>query len=725
MKNSPSSFSLSRTLRYITLCLAGGWLLHAPLRAQTWDGGGTDNNWSTGLNWSTDSIPTAGPVLFNNTDKTSSSTVNNIVDQNFTLDALTFNNTGSTSTDWQYMQINSGITLTLDASTAPSTILTVGGLDGNTSGTSSITTRVKISGAGSLVINEPTSNVLIGNYDNLASGGAATGELDLSGLASFTATVANFSIGQGNRSVGLLTLGTSSTITASVLSVGYSASLNPNTSSILNLGSTTNLNVANIYIGAPTSSGNNVSSGILRFNPSLAGGDTETVVIRGQTGGSSRANLTVGQNSNDGSSPAARSVTGLADFTGGSVDALLDTLLIAYSEGNTSNASLTGTLSMNQGTIDASSVIVGRTGASSTSTAPTATGNLNVSGGTFTAGSIVLAYNSGGAQTVAGNLNISGTGTVYATTGITMGRRSATAGAITATVDITGGSLVSGGNISEHTENTNVSSALKLRGGTMDLGGHDISVDTFTVESGTLKNLHQLNSGGTLTKTTSGTLIIEGTNAYTGNTLVNAGNVQVNGTLTTSSIIVASQASVSGSGSIGGSLTINAGGTLSPGTGTTAVLTSGSLSLASGANVIIRLNGSTSGSGYDALNVAGTVNLNSNLGAGSDLVLTLGFAPTAGQTFTLITNDGSDAIEGMFATINGVAFGAGNTFSLTYNSTSYDFQLFYNKEGTSLVNGNDLLIVAVPEPAGRLLATLGLSLILLGRRIGWRKKLLL
>jgi DNA-binding beta-propeller fold protein YncE len=41
--------------------------LHLPLPV-VWDGGGVDNNWSTGLNWSTDVVPTASDaVLFDAT----------------------------------------------------------------------------------------------------------------------------------------------------------------------------------------------------------------------------------------------------------------------------------------------------------------------------------------------------------------------------------------------------------------------------------------------------------------------------------------------------------------------------------------------------------------------------------------------------------------------------------------------------------------------------------
>jgi hypothetical protein len=35
-----------------------GWAAFDPVHAQTWDGGGADNNWTTGLNWVGDAAPT-------------------------------------------------------------------------------------------------------------------------------------------------------------------------------------------------------------------------------------------------------------------------------------------------------------------------------------------------------------------------------------------------------------------------------------------------------------------------------------------------------------------------------------------------------------------------------------------------------------------------------------------------------------------------------------------
>ena len=64
-----------------------------------------------------------------------------------------------------------------------------------------------------------------------------------------------------------------------------------------------------------------------------------------------------------------------------------------------------------------------------------------------------------------------------------------------------------------------------------------------------------------------------------------------------------------GSGTIGGSVNVaSSGANLSPGstgTGSTAILHTGALTLATGSNFRVDINGTTAGSGYDQLSVTG------------------------------------------------------------------------------------------------------------------------
>ena len=73
-------------------------------------------------------------------------------------------------------------------------------------------------------------------------------------------------------------------------------------------------------------------------------------------------------------------------------------------------------------------------------------------------------------------------------------------------------------------------STLKLSGGTLDMGGFAIGtlaapINTLTFESGTLKNVASINGTAGITKTTAGTLTLEGPNSYTGVTTVRAGTL--------------------------------------------------------------------------------------------------------------------------------------------------------------------------------------------------------
>ena len=134
-------------------------------------------------------------------------------------------------------------------------------------------------------------------------------------------------------------------------------------------------------------------------------------------------------------------------------------------------------------------------------------------------------------------------------------------------------------------------------------------------------------------------------------------------------------------GSLGGSAVLGAvnvasGATLSPGA-STGVLSTGNLSLAAGATLLVEITGATPGTGYDQVHVAGSVTL-----AGAMLSLSVG-AVAPGTTFTIIANDGTDAVTGTFAGLaEGAIVDAGAArFSISYQG------------GT----GNDVVLSALPR----------------------------
>ncbi|MCX7423287.1 MAG: FG-GAP-like repeat-containing protein [Planctomycetia bacterium] len=167
-----------------------------------------------------------------------------------------------------------------------------------------------------------------------------------------------------------------------------------------------------------------------------------------------------------------------------------------------------------------------------------------------------------------------------------------------------------------------------------------------------------------LDKSGTGTLTLTRPHTYTGLTRILAGTLLLNGSLT-SDVVVASGGTFGGSGTIGGghTLTINNGGTLAPGN-SPGIVNSGSVTFNSGSIFSVELNGTTVGTGYDQLNVTGTVDLN-----GATLDAILGFTPAAGATFVIVNNDGSDAINGTFGSLSQGALLtiAGKKFHIYYD----------------------------------------------------------
>lgn len=196
-----------------------------------------------------------------------------------------------------------------------------------------------------------------------------------------------------------------------------------------------------------------------------------------------------------------------------------------------------------------------------------------------------------------------------------------------------------------------------------------------------------------LDKTTAGTLAITSANTYSNGTYVQGGTLLVNNTTGSGTgsgkVEVWSGATLGGNGTVAGPTNVLAGGILSPGNSIDS-LTVGNLNLSG------KLYAESNGDDLaDNVNVIGTV----TLGAGSSLDFVLSAIPQGTQPFTLISNDGTDAVTGTFATINGAPVAGDGSFFARYGTTDYLFKVQY--DGGS---GNDVMVVAVPEPGVVLLA---------------------
>ncbi len=145
---------------------------------------------------------------------------------------------------------------------------------------------------------------------------------------------------------------------------------------------------------------------------------------------------------------------------------------------------------------------------------------------------------------------------------------------------------------------------------------------------------------------------------------------------TTGVLVEGSNATFQGTGGVTGSVSLIMSGHIAPGVGGPGVLSTGSLTGSAGTTFDVQLvSAAAAGLGYDQIKVTGSVNLN-----GSTLNLTSAFTPAPNTTFTLIDNDGSDAVVGTF---NGLPQGG------TLSVGNVVYQISYTG-GT----GNDVVLTA-------------------------------
>jgi autotransporter-associated beta strand protein len=160
------------------------------------------------------------------------------------------------------------------------------------------------------------------------------------------------------------------------------------------------------------------------------------------------------------------------------------------------------------------------------------------------------------------------------------------------------------------------------------LGANNLTVGSnnlSTTFSGTI-----VGNGGSLTKIGTGTLDLTANNTYTGNTNVNRGVLQVDGSIT-GNTFVNHTGTLAGTGIINGNVT-NYGRVSPEALGAPGMLTVvDNYTQAQYAALIIQIAGTNTGD-FSVLNVLGNANLNGFL----DPVLLNGFVPTLGDSFTFL-----------------------------------------------------------------------------------------
>ena len=425
-------------------------------------------------------------------------------------------------------------------------------------GTSDISNAgtLDMSGLGTFYANLGTGTFRVGSATNGSGGSVAGSTLILAANSTIIAATVTSDVPDGTV-VQAIKLGSGTNeINATTLSIGGGSNRGTGTLDFNTLSGT-------IKIRALDGSGRatmNVQNGGSSSGTSSAG----TVDFSGH-----EANLLLGTLAVGGKTGAVTaSGTGIFSFDTGTLDAT--TLNIAARTGTTSTSGMvTGTVTLGGGTTTIGTVTMA-TNSSTVSTTGDATATLNIGGGANTINTLTMGVNTvnaatgngsnsdatinitGGVTTVnttftmgaqnsalnaattvnsaLSTLNISaGSLTLAGSTNLVMGATTLDANnAATAIISITGtGTLTVGGNIQYTNGLGTETNTVTLDGGTLDMTNGSIgglgALITFNVQSGTLRNLAQLNNGGTLTKSTAGTLLMDTANAYTGQTAITAG----------------------------------------------------------------------------------------------------------------------------------------------------------------------------------------------------------
>ena len=280
---------------------------------------------------------------------------------------------------------------------------------------------------------------------------------------------------------------------------------------------TTAIGAANIYIGAGATSINTqlvqvgmstTTTSTLAFATGMTG---QSLTLRGTGGGSNRVStITVGSRN---TSYIATSLNGIADFTAGTLDAMVSTLDIGVGASGSNPYPVSGTFKMGAGTLDVTNLNITKNTYAGPDV-PTGTFTLS-NGGIVLASTVTLVgvTNGTGTTTYTGTLNLND-GTLKAKS-IVAGSSANLTGTYVRTLNLNGGTLA----------NYDASFDLTVGAGLSVILG---STSTIQADASRTVTINSVISGlGGLTKTGNGALILGAANTYSGVSRVTAGSLTV------------------------------------------------------------------------------------------------------------------------------------------------------------------------------------------------------
>ena len=367
---------------------------------------------------------------------------------------------------------------------------------------------------------EPTTTAATSLALNMASVGSFTYN-NPAGTVSFGQVAGG---GVATRVVATLSAGTNA-ITANVLDVGNNESSSTVPSTTLYLGASNSLAVNTINVGF---SGDR-PEGTVSFAAGLV---NPVLTITGTAGGASTANLNIG--SHDSNATAGNghyTATDLFDTSAGTLNAQLGTVIIGQEHVQTSGIvrwiAYSSTLNMGAGLLTSNSMSVGliQSGGTGTAYEFSASGAFNLTGGTAKITSLTVATNNfvyalspSNNNTLSGEVTLNN-GNLYATTIQEGPMAVAPSGTlnVTAQINWNGGTI---GNLAG--SNLNVSGVSLVTSAAGTANAFNISA----AQTGTVNSV--ISGTGAIASVGPGTLVLNGSNTYSGGTFVEgSGTLQV------------------------------------------------------------------------------------------------------------------------------------------------------------------------------------------------------